>query len=1236
MPWTPSIASEILAVHAALVPGGVEGEVVLFGGDEHWIDQQEPSGAFRKTRVYDVRTNTIVAGQIQSPDSDVFCAHHAFTADGRLLIAGGTQKWPEGGHGHDHDLAFFGHRRCWLYNARGRRWVEVARLNANPDQPGVEHSGGRWYPGLVTHGNGEVSAFFGHLDQDDSRHRNNTPERYIPGGNFWVHGPKIMGTFGPPNSGGRRFLFFPRVYQLPNGQMFFATPMPANFAGGADGVYFSTAYDPASGNYVDPKIPEPPGEFRGWDRPAVLLPLLPNEEYRARILFVGAPGPGRRLDLGDAAAGWQPTADRTGGLNNRNRQYCNAVLLPTGEVCVVGGVHFAGDATNAEDPVLQAELYAPGIDWTGGTYAGADSWAAGAAAIHARSYHSTALLLPNGKVWVGGGNTHASSGNPDDDFTLPGGAIKKRGIKQIELFEPDYIAVPNRVRIVASPRVLEYGGMVTIDLDRAAAGVRTVAIIRCSSVTHSTDNDQRFVQLIIESRSGNSVLAIAPPNGNVAPPGYYMLWVVDNSGRPCQLAPFVRLAHTSCTVVTDLSTYSQEQVAALGGGGAATFPNAVYLRADGFIHTELTVTPTVTASWADSGVAIPTSNLTLIPAGRLQEVNPGDPDVPQRITFPFHVRFPNQNLYAAVVDRRQVRLVFQLGTLSASETLDLTKSPNPYAIDVDPAANNPPWLSTDVRVFTSRWGDTKFGDIGYDLTDPLGFLRRCLDKLNNPASNGTALFDNLSPTAKLDLATLGWPLPFPIYNFAIARVRYRATSTTAQRVKCFFRGFNVAATGLEYDPNTTYRRAPTGTDPPPLLGFRGAEVVSIPFFAGPRVETVLGQPGAASMTTQTLDPNYEMRDLVPDPAGGEVTAYFGCWLDINQPTPRYPIAAIADGPWVPGACVSIQELMRGRHFCIATEIVFPGDPTATGETPGTSDNLSQRNLAILHSDNPGGPDSHTVMHPFELQPSDGPFGNDFRIVYPLLANPGLTAIGRRLRLDELVFFWNDLPADSEVTIYFSDIDTAVIQSLAALRNSPLPCEVVDKHTLRFKAGGAAWIPIPGGRELNIPALLSVKLPDTVVYGQEFRVWVQQVAGRANRVVGTTEFRIAVSKAELILSEEMRDLSVLGHIATTIPPDNRWYPIFQRYIHHLQVKVDALGGDSSTVHPNPDGSGRPYTPPGENGECPRPTRDICDLLLCLLNQKGVQSVLRRYEIEPKEVIECVEKFCRGSKSNNCCD
>jgi hypothetical protein len=1196
MPWNPTIIdSQILAVHAALVPNGNQGEVVLFGGDEHWKDQQESAGGdkFKKTRVYDVQTHALVGATIPSPDSDVFCAHHAFARDGRLLIGGGTQTWPESDI-HAHDLDFLGHRRCWLYNHKQRTWTEVARLNTNPDSPDEEHSGGRWYPGLVTLGNGEVAAFFGHPDQGDTRHRNVLPERYNENGNFWINMPKVIGTFGEPNTGGRRFLFFPRAFQLPNGRLFFATPMPANFSGGTEGTHFSTAYDLVSGDYIDPKIAEPESAYHDWDRPAVMLPLLPTEDYRVRLLFAGGVTP-KRLDLGAATPSWQATAGRAASVAGRDRQYANVVLLPTGQVCVVGGMAEVGNTLSPsspppEDPVLEAEIYSPGIDWTAGTYSVADSWTVKEAAVHARNYHSSALLLPNGKVWVAGGNTHASSGNPDSDLTLSNGVTKKRGIRQIELYEPDYIATPNRIQISDFPSVLAYGEQFTLQIDRAATNVKFVALIRAGSVTHSTNNDQRFVALTINSRSGNTLTLTAPPTGNIAPPGYYMIWVVDNSDQPCQLARFVRIAHLSCTVVTDRSTFSEEEVEALGGGGQATFSNAIFVQYDGFIHTELTGTPTFTIEWEDTGTPVPGADLTLISAGRLQEVNPGFADTPQRITYPFHVRFENLNTFSTFFDDRKVRVRFTLGSHTCSQTLDLTHSPNPYMTDIDAVENNPAWLSTDIRVFTIGFGDSKFGDV-QQLSNPVQFIRQCLDKLNNPANNGNTLFENLSTSATLDLALLSGAFPpQPIFNYAIARVRYRATTTVAQRVKCFFRMFNVAATGLEFNPGTTYNRTAVGPGTVPLLGVAGGEVASIPFFASNRVETVQGRSGATSMESQGLASNYDMRDITPVSSGAEVSVYFGCWLDINQTTKRFPInPGGTNGPWSESSSRSIQELVRGRHLCLVSEVFFDQDLTATGETPDSSDNLSQRNLAVLHSDNPGGPDSHTLMHTFEIKPSVGIFTK--KALEAASFNPEIFSAAAvshdRFRLDELIFRWHNLPADSEIEVIFSDIDTAEIQMLAAFRRSPLACEVVNKHTLKFKVAGATWVPIPGGRTVNIPALLSVKLPDTVTYGEEYRATIHQVSGATRQIIGSCEFRIVVSKAELIVDEEIRTLSVFKHILTTIPTDNRWYPLIQRYVHHLGVKVDALGGDADSVHPNPDGTGRPYTPPGLE-----PGRKVC--------------------------------------------
>lgn len=1169
MPWNPTdIDSEILAVHAALVPNGPQGEVVLFGGDEHWGDQQESAGngSWKKTRVYDVASHALVPGQVRSPESDVFCSHHVFVGDGRLLIAGGTSVWPEGADGHAHGLDFLGHSRCWLYNPRRREWVETTRLNRNPVQPDEARSGGRWYPGLVAMDDGSAVAFFGHLDQSDFRHRNTLPERYLPSRGAWINLPAEIAKSGEPNSGGRRYLFFIRGFVLPSGKIFSATPLPADFAaapGSSDGSHFSTAFDADSGTYTAPRAAAADGVDPDWSYPAVLLPLLPRDgRYNARVLYWAGAQP-RWIDTDAATPQWTNTGARDAAVAARARVYSNAVLLPTGQVCAVGGVA----AVNPEDPVNQVERYTPDIDWTTGAYgSGGGTWSLDpAASIHTRNYHSTALLLPNGKVWVAGGNTNAQSGDP---ATV--------GILRIELYEPPYIAVANRITIQAAPAVLAYGQEFDIQLDRAVSNVARAALIRAGSVTHATNNDQRYVGLRVVAAGGNTMRLAAPASGTVAPPGYYMLWVVDTAGNPSQTARFVRVAHLSCRVIADRSTFSEEEVQALGGGANATFPSALYVDFDGFLSSELVGTPSATLEWAGGG-AVPANQVRLQFTGRFTETDPPHPDVPTRITFAFDAIFETMGAFAGWLDRRSVVVRFTLGARSCATQLELTKSPNPYMIDIDPVQRNASWLSTDVRVFKVRPNQTRLGaTLSMGPTGPWDYLRAVLDRLRVGSESYESIAASGADTT-LDGAYMSGTPPLPTFNFAVARMRYRATTTVAQDVRCFFRLCNVAATGLEFDTSTVYRSTP-GPDPVPLLGVSGGQIVSIPFFFAQRQSSVTGQPGAGPMAGQVLDAAYDTQNITPASSGAEVTAYFGCYLDINTPTKRFPIAPTDDGPFPDASSLPIRDLLRGWHNCLVAEILFAPDPTRAGAGPSDSDNLAQRNLAIVGVENPGLSVSRTAMHTFEVVPSA--IAKDERVVNPTRpsnAVGALAAVRAAAYPDELFFDWHNLPRETMVTLYLSDLDTADIQAMLVSRISPPVFTVLDSRTIRFRVGDCAWLPLPGGRPTRIPALLSVALPDGIIEGQVYRAAVRQVNGRTGRIVGSFTLEMPVSKSSFLRPEAERQLSFMGHLAGTLAPGDRWRPLIERLVQHLASKVDALGGRSRDVEPNPDGTGQPYHP-----------------------------------------------------------
>lgn len=114
------------------------------------------------------------------------------------------------------------------------------------------------------------------------------------------------------------------------------------------------------------------------------------------------------------------------------------------------------------------------------------------------------------------------------------------------------------------------------------------------------------------------------------------------------------------------------------------------------------------------------------------------------------------------------------------------------------------------------------------------------------------------------------------------------------------------------------------------------------------------------METQT-DP--ENVDTLPvSPVGSDTFWHFGAYLDFNSNTPRYPQTPVGNGPFPAAQCVSI----RGQHQCNLAEIFYPGDPTEPNANPNSSDNLAQRNLAIIETDNPGREATHTVQHSFDL------------------------------------------------------------------------------------------------------------------------------------------------------------------------------------------------------------------------------------------------------------------------------
>ena len=437
------------------------------------------------------------------------------------------------------------------------------------------------------------------------------------------------------------------------------------------------------------------------------------------------------------------------------------------------------------------------------------------------------------------------------------------------------------------------------------------------------------------------------------------------------------------TTYLDRSTFSIEQVAA---AGTTVFDNALYvvlqdqtsrpfivvwpadvepqlhgllappLYAAG-LHTDLGHAPTVELRDEVTDAPIPGVDVEVT---AVQPEDPGlVPVIPQRVTHPCRVTFTGQAAFAGLAnpgDVKDVKVVVtatdRAGNRITDDTLRirLQVNPNPFMLD-----GPTPWLSIDTRVFQIQQGQARFG-VAAGWSDPHQFIQQVI--ANFRTGGGTAggeSFDALESdqgAARLEYSTtLGG---VNVHNFALAQARLESVSTVTD-LRATFRFFRWGTASVEFDDSLAYRTAASGVG---LLGRTTSnELASIPFFAEPRVAA------AVDMNTQ-LDPSNLLASFGPT-GGVEDTTYFGAYLDINQTTGRFPQTFVGDGPF--GAALhSIRDLLEDHHQCMVVELVHTGDPTVAGSTPGTSDNLAQRNLLIVQTANPGSPITRTVQHSFNI------------------------------------------------------------------------------------------------------------------------------------------------------------------------------------------------------------------------------------------------------------------------------
>ena len=459
--WSPVMDWPLVAINTVLLR---DGRVLMWDGDAggDCIGSQS-------ARVWNPATGLFTAVPIPyavGHDDDIFCSAQALLEDGRVLVVGG----------HDCDGPELGIAMVNIFDPGTMTWTRG---------PDMEYR--RWYPTATTLADGRVlvtaGSVMGLLDYVPY------PELYDPKTNSWT-------TLAPASPAIPNYAF---VFQNSDGRVIFAGSDEAKMA------TYALDVDTQTWSTVDPRILDAGSGV--MYRPGRILKA--GSSYLSEPADNGGNVPSAAttyvLDTGAGSPAWRQV-----GSMAQARTHLNLTVLPDGNVLATGGSRDIGGLTPSR-AVLPAELWSPTTE----------TWTTVATMATPRMYHSTALLLPDGRVLVAGGGRLG----PDDFLSA-------------EIYSPAYLFKGARPSITSSPATLGYGG--TFDVGTPdSARIASVALIRNGSATHSFNMDQRYVPLnFTQTPTGLSVTA--PADAETAPPGYYMLFIVDDRGVP-SVAPVVRL-----------------------------------------------------------------------------------------------------------------------------------------------------------------------------------------------------------------------------------------------------------------------------------------------------------------------------------------------------------------------------------------------------------------------------------------------------------------------------------------------------------------------------------------------------------------------------------------------------------------------------------------------------------------------------------------------------------------------
>ena len=458
--WSPPVEWPVVAIHLHLLPTG---KVLFWEGS----GQDDGGMVFDEIRSWDPVTGAVA--HVALPGDDIFCSGHSLLADGRLLVTGGHMEENNRVHGLQHASA---------YNPFTNTWAHLADMNDK-----------RWYPTNTALANGDALVVSGDVSHPLAGDplptvRNWMPQVWQAATSTWRNlDAALAATPAAPWA----TALYPRMFLAPDGRVFKAGP-------DAPSGFMTTA---GSGAWVN----GPPMLVADRDYGSAAM-------FDGRVAVFGGGGADGAnpptntvevIDLRESTPAWTSAAPML-----YPRRHHNATLLPTGEVLITSGTSSPG-FNNGAGAVLPGEIWNP---QTG-------VWTATSPMTVKRVYHSTALLLPDGRVVVAGSGQPPAAGDVNH--------------RNAEIFSPPYLFKGPRPVIASAPSTIVAGQTFAV-ASADAASITAVRLIRLGSVTHAFDQNQRLLTLPFTTAAEGVNPTL--PNTNMVPPGHYMLFLVNGAGVP--------------------------------------------------------------------------------------------------------------------------------------------------------------------------------------------------------------------------------------------------------------------------------------------------------------------------------------------------------------------------------------------------------------------------------------------------------------------------------------------------------------------------------------------------------------------------------------------------------------------------------------------------------------------------------------------------------------------------------